>query len=118
MNKTTGAAAVVAAMIGTVAGVAMQIARPADLCVNSHPAKRSGYVTYGGVEPRYGYVRDHIVPLELGGSDVAANIQYQTYADAAAKDAVEHQAGRQYCQGRISLESALSMVARWREITK
>jgi hypothetical protein len=33
-----------------------------------------------------GYVIDHIKPLACGGSDVPANMQWQTRADAAAKD--------------------------------
>ncbi len=35
---------------------------------------------------RPGWVVDHIVPLKRGGSDSPANMQWQTKADAAAKD--------------------------------
>lgn len=38
---------------------------------------------------RPGYVVDHIVPLACGGADVPSNMQWQTVADAKAKDATE-----------------------------
>ncbi|MDD8018261.1 MAG: HNH endonuclease signature motif containing protein [Bacteroidota bacterium] len=43
--------------------------------------KQSGY-PHG----RPGYVVDHIVPLANGGSDSPSNMQWQTKADAKAKD--------------------------------
>ncbi len=33
-----------------------------------------------------GYVRDHIIPLCKNGPDTIANLQWQTVAEAAAKD--------------------------------
>lgn len=33
-----------------------------------------------------GYVIDHIIPLKRGGADLPANMQWQTKADAKAKD--------------------------------
>jgi hypothetical protein len=33
-----------------------------------------------------GYVRDHIVPLCRGGTDSVSNMQWQTIAEAKAKD--------------------------------
>ena len=36
-----------------------------------------------------GYVIDHVVPLCAGGPDVAANMQWQTVADAKLKDRAE-----------------------------
>ena len=33
-----------------------------------------------------GYVKDHIVPLACGGPDAPSNMQWQTRADAKAKD--------------------------------
>jgi hypothetical protein len=33
-----------------------------------------------------GYWKDHIRPLACGGPDAAANLQWQTIADAKAKD--------------------------------
>src|SRR4051812_21580609 len=36
-----------------------------------------------------GYVRDHIQPLACGGADSPENIQWQTIAQAKAKDKIE-----------------------------
>lgn len=36
-----------------------------------------------------GYVVDHVVPLSCGGVDAPSNMQWQTRADAAAKDRLE-----------------------------
>ena len=38
---------------------------------------------------RKGYVVDHIVPLACGGADEPSNMQWQTAAQAKAKDKVE-----------------------------
>lgn len=46
--------------------------------------RRSGY-PHG----RKGYVIDHIVPLECGGSDAPSNMQWQTAAEAKGKDKTE-----------------------------
>jgi hypothetical protein len=35
---------------------------------------------------RPGYVIDHIVPLKRGGCDCPSNMQWQTVAEAKAKD--------------------------------
>jgi hypothetical protein len=36
-----------------------------------------------------GYVVDHVTPLECGGADAPSNMQWQTTADAKAKDKTE-----------------------------
>ena len=41
--------------------------------------------------PCKGYVIDHINPLACGGPDVPSNMQWQTVADAKAKDKWERQ---------------------------
>lgn len=40
---------------------------------------------------RPGYVIDHIIPLACGGADVPSNLQWQSTADAKAKDKTERQ---------------------------
>jgi len=47
-------------------------------------ARRTGYPN-----GRPGYVIDHIVPLACGGADDSSNMQWQTVAEAKAKDRTE-----------------------------
>ena len=48
----------------------------------AHPCPATGRAS--GACP--GYVIDHVVPLKRGGADQAVNMQWQTLADARAKD--------------------------------
>jgi hypothetical protein len=48
----------------------------------THPCPANGRSS--GACP--GYVKDHVVPLACGGPDTPSNIQWQTRADAKAKD--------------------------------
>lgn len=41
-----------------------------------------------------GYVIDHVVPLDCGGADAPENMQWQTVADAKAKDRWERKGCR------------------------
>jgi hypothetical protein len=50
-----------------------------------HPCPATGMTT--GSCP--GYVVDHIVPLKRGGADSPENMQWQTVAEAKAKDKIE-----------------------------
>src|SRR5436190_202915 len=50
-----------------------------------HPCPATGKTT--GACP--GYVVDHIVPRKRGGADSPENLQWQTAADAKAKDRIE-----------------------------
>ena len=47
-------------------------------------AKLSGYP-----RGRPGYIVDHIIPLACGGLDEPSNMQWQSVADAKAKDKIE-----------------------------
>jgi hypothetical protein len=51
----------------------------------SHPCPATGK-TSGACK---GYVVDHVVPLKGGGADAPANMQWQTVAEAKAKDKIE-----------------------------
>lgn len=55
----------------------------------SEEAKRSFEKRTGFPKGRPGYVIDHIVPLACGGADKPSNMQWQTIAEAKAKDKVE-----------------------------
>jgi hypothetical protein len=48
----------------------------------THPCPATGRTS--GACP--GYVKDHVVPLACGGPDAPSNMQWQTRADAKAKD--------------------------------
>lgn len=85
------------------------------LCVDGHPRHRASYVSYGGLPPRHGFERDHIVPLCLGGADSRDNVQYQPWPDASIKDRREWAACEAFCRGQLSMERARAYVAGWRE---
>jgi hypothetical protein len=55
---------------------------------NGH-ARHAFMVETGFPHGRPGYVVDHIVPLACGGADAPSNMQWQTVADAKAKDRIE-----------------------------
>jgi len=44
---------------------------------------------------RKGYVVDHIIPLECGGSDVPSNMQWQSVQEAKIKDRTERNCRRE-----------------------
>src|SRR5436190_7872203 len=58
----------------------------------SAAAKHRFEVQTGYPKGRPGYVIDHIVPLACGGADAAPNMQWQTIAEARAKDRIERRA--------------------------
>ncbi len=58
--------------------------------INRDPKARQVFLRKTGYpHGRPGYVVDHIVPLECGGSDTPSNMQWQTRAAAKAKDKTE-----------------------------
>jgi len=56
--------------------------------------------------PRRGYVIDHLVPLELGGSNDVRNLWPQPRNEARAKDRIEDELHETVCSGRIRLVDA------------
>ena len=60
----------------------------------SAEAKRSFERRSGHAHGWPGHVVDHVVPLACGGADSPSNMQWQTTAEAKAKDRVERQGCR------------------------
>jgi hypothetical protein len=89
-------------------------ARPAEhsnaLCENGRPAKRSPYITYGGLLARSGFQRDHHIPLCLGGTDTISNVRYQPLASAKMKDREEWELCEAVCRGDVSLDAAVQQI--------
>ena len=56
--------------------------------VRANPCPSTGSTRLGGCT---GYVIDHRVPLCAGGADRPENMQWQTIADAKAKDRLERE---------------------------
>lgn len=87
-----------------------------SLCHNGWPVKRKpdctvsnvpGCISYGGLPKRRGFARNHHLPLCLGGSDTADNIEYEPLREAHEQDIkVEWKACEDYCAGRITLDEA------------
>src|SRR5260221_14767049 len=54
-------------------------------CESCHPCPSTGKTS----GPCPGYVVDHVKPLKRGGADAPSNMQWQTTAEAKAKDRIE-----------------------------
>jgi len=66
------------------------VARDSNGRVQRSDAARHAFARQTGFpNGRPGYVIDHIVPLACGGADAPSNMQWQTVADAKAKDRTE-----------------------------
>lgn len=75
----------------------------------SAKTKRAVYRAYG-IAPSGDYEVDHLVPLSLGGADVAANLWPQSYVstpfNAHVKDRLETRLLRLVCHGTLAPEQA------------
>ncbi len=65
---------------------------------------------------------DHLIPLELGGSNDIKNLWPQPIAEAREKDQLEGWLNRRVCSGRMTIQSAQKAIARdwfdaWRQMT-
>jgi hypothetical protein len=78
--------------------------------------KRTVYADYGmGPSVPGSYEVDHLVPLELGGSNQVANLWPEIAPGYHEKDQVENELHDAICAGRIGLVSAQLAIARdWR----
>ena len=89
-------------------------------------AKRAVYAEYGITSSRPGeYEVDHLISLELGGSNVIANLWPQSYVtkpwNAHVKDKLENRLHALVCSGALSLSAAqraiaADWIAQYREI--
>ena len=78
--------------------------------------KKKIYVAYGIVYPQAtgSYEADHLIPLELGGSNEVANLFPEAGAPTPGfheKDLVENYLHQEVCAGRIDLASAQKQIA-------
>jgi hypothetical protein len=92
--------------------LATQSCSTSSLCINGHPAPREHNLTYGGLLPRHGYERDHLIPLCLGGADLPGNVRHQQLIEAKAKNQEEKYLCEAYCAGRIPLGKARQTIIR------
>ena len=90
----------------------------ARVCVRGYAAsvrdvpqseKAAVYARYGVVDVPYRHEVDHLVSLEIGGSNVIANLWPEPYAGrwgARTKDVLEDRLHELVCAGRLGLRSA------------
>ena len=73
------------------------------------------YELYGITKVPHQFEVDHLISLELGGSNSMRNLWPQAYFtetwNARVKDVLEHHLNRMVCDGKISLEEAQKAIA-------
>jgi hypothetical protein len=96
----------------------------ARVCVRGYSAsvrdvpeaeKAAVYARYGVVDVPYAHEVDHLVSLEIGGSNAIANLWPEPYAGrwgARTKDVLEDRLHELVCDGRLGLRSAQRIEAR------
>jgi excalibur calcium-binding domain-containing protein len=76
--------------------------------------KNSVYAEYGIRRHSPGsYEVDHLISLELGGSNSIKNLWPEKQPGARSKDKLENSLHRQVCDGEISLRTAQRRIVRW-----
>lgn len=81
------------------------------------PESQTGHFKFSEAYPAYGIASgtqselDHLVPLELGGSNDATNLWPEAGSIPNAKDAVERSLHDAVCQGEVSLSQAQNAIA-------
>lgn len=97
----------------------------ADICVSGYSkrvrnvpiaVKRQAYASYGILSHEPGeYEVDHLISLELGGSNSLRNLWPQSYRthpwNAYVKDALENELHRRVCAGTIDLATAQHVIS-------
>ena len=102
---------------GLTPGVALSVTR-AQICISGYASgardvsdaeKADVYARYDVVWVPYAHEVDHLISLELGGSNVIRNLWPEPYAGrwgARTKDVLENRLHELVCEGRLSLASA------------
>ncbi len=107
-------------------GAIFPTAAPAQICTKGYTAavrsvptseKRAVYHAYGFAYPqaRGMFEADHLIALELGGSNEIANLWPEAAAPAPGfheKDLVENYLNEEVCAGNLPLAAAQSLIAR------
>jgi hypothetical protein len=83
--------------------------------------RRAVFALYGLAYVPGRYELDHLIPLELGGSNDIANLWPEAYAlskndramGARVKDRLEDELHRRVCTNEMSLRTAQSRIRRW-----
>jgi hypothetical protein len=104
-------------------GVAFAVGK-ARICVSGYSASvrnvpqaeaTAVYVRYGVAHVPYVHEVDHLVSLEIGGSNAIANLWPEPYAGrwgARTKDVLENRLHELVCSGRLALRTAQRIEAR------
>jgi hypothetical protein len=104
-------------------GVALSVTR-AQICISGYASgardvsdaeKAAVYARYGVAWVPYAHEVDHLISLELGGSNVIPNLWPEPYAGvwgARTKDVLENRLHELVCEGRLALASAQRQEAR------
>lgn len=59
------------------------------------------------------YELDHLVPLELGGSNAPSNLWPEPLAEAKRKDQIENQLHQRVCAGTLDIHTAQQAMRLW-----
>ncbi len=101
----------------TQANIGSTICRVAYTTTVRPPESQTGPFKYDVAYPAYGVPDgtrtelDHLVPLELGGSNDASNLWPERPPSPNPKDEVERALNRAVCDGRVSLTAAQEAIA-------
>ena len=101
----------------TQADIGSTICVPGYTATVRPPESQTEAFKFGQAYPAYGIATgaeselDHLVPLELGGANDAANLWPEVGPLPNAKDSVERALNRAVCDGRITLARAQRVIA-------
>jgi hypothetical protein len=101
----------------TQAGIGSTICKKGWTATVRPPESQTEHFKYDVAYPAYGTPRskrtelDHLVPLELGGSNDATNLWPEYPPTPNPKDKVENALNRAVCDGRVSLAAAQQAIA-------